>query len=102
MKLQPHVSPGQSKIIKKGESLTLACEVEGYPVPTVTWTRKGHKHFPNGHEKMTGTSITFEEVNRKYSGIYECEAVNEYGRDKMAVEIHVHCKSTAKRPGGAK
>lgn len=41
---------------------------------------------------MMGTSITFEQVNRKYSGIYECEATNMHGTQKASVEIHVHCK----------
>lgn len=72
--------------------MTLACEATGYPVPKVTWVRKGRKHFPNGHERMEGTSITFEEVNRKHSGIYDCEASNEFGTDRKSVEIHVHCK----------
>ncbi|EEB13645.1 protein CEPU-1 precursor, putative [Pediculus humanus corporis] len=89
-RILPEVRPGQSKILRKGESLTLACEATGYPVPKVFWVRRGRKHFPNGHERMEGTSITFEEVNRKYSGIYECEASNDFGTVRKAVEIHVH------------
>ncbi|KAK6623748.1 hypothetical protein RUM43_009601 [Polyplax serrata] len=41
---------------------------------------------------MEGTSITFEEVNRKYSGVYECEASNDFGTVRKSVEIHVHCE----------
>lgn len=90
VRVLPQVPAGQSKVIRKGDSLTLACEVRGYPTPIVTWTRRNHKHFPNGHEKMEGSSITFEEVNRKYSGVYECEATNAHGTKKESVEIHVH------------
>lgn len=89
----PEIPPGQSKYVNKGESLTLACEAKGHPEPKVTWTKRGHnKHFPDGKDKMEGTSITFEEVDRKYSGIYECEASNAYGTMKKSFEIHVHCE----------
>ncbi|KAK6618971.1 hypothetical protein RUM44_003352 [Polyplax serrata] len=90
VRVLPEVRPGQSKILRKGDSLTLACEANGYPVPKVIWVRRGRKHFPNGHERMEGTSITFEEVNRKYSGVYECEASNDFGTVRKSVEIHVH------------
>ncbi|KAG8234200.1 hypothetical protein J437_LFUL007360 [Ladona fulva] len=77
------ILPGPSHIVLKGFPLTLECEVDGYPVPTVTWTKKG-KHLPSGEESIKGKSITFEAVTRRHNGTYECSAENSYGKPAHA------------------
>ncbi|XP_046401323.1 protein amalgam-like isoform X2 [Ischnura elegans] len=83
-----NVLPGPNKIIKKGETLTLKCEVEGYPEPEITWSKKG-KHLPTGEETKVATSITFVSVDRHHNGTYECIAENTLGRAKTTIDIRV-------------
>lgn len=79
----------RERTIRKGEALTLACVTEGNPPANVTWTRKDNKPFINGHPAMQGSSLTFENVDRRHSGTYHCSAENGFGSDSATFLIHV-------------
>lgn len=80
--MAPTVKPVPSSgliVVKKGEPVTLSCEVTGNPLPVVTWTREGDKKFPDGKRTMLGHTITFLETNRHHTGVYTCTAENSEG-----------------------
>ncbi|XP_059482305.1 protein amalgam-like isoform X2 [Neocloeon triangulifer] len=81
---------GLKKTLNKGDSLTLSCSATGYPQPSISWSRKG-RHMPNGEDTIDGESITFENVNRKHIGIYECMATNNVG-DPATSSVEVEVK----------
>lgn len=72
-------------VVKKGEPVSLACEVTGNPLPVVTWTREGGKKFPDGQKTMLGNTITFVETNRHHAGVYTCTAENSEGSPAKGV-----------------
>ncbi|XP_071449570.1 lachesin-like isoform X2 [Hetaerina americana] len=83
------VYPGPNKIIRKGDSLTIKCEVEGYPEPVITWSKKG-KRLPTGEATKVANSITFQPVERNHNGTYECKAENGYGKPAVAtIDVRV-------------
>jgi hypothetical protein len=65
---------------RKGDDITLACEGEGSPPPTVKWTRQG-KNMPDGSPFIEKDVLTFTEVSRKHEGLYLCTASNGFGKD---------------------
>uniref|UniRef100_A0A0P5XLQ1 Wrapper n=1 Tax=Daphnia magna TaxID=35525 RepID=A0A0P5XLQ1_9CRUS len=84
----PSVKPVPSTglaVVKKGEPVTLSCEVTGNPLPVVTWTREGAKKFPDGQRTMLGHMITFVKTDRHHSGVYTCTAENSEGSPAKGV-----------------
>jgi len=52
--------------------------------------------MPSGEDTIEGESITFENVNRKHIGIYECMASNNVGDPATSsVEVEVKCEYLA-------
>jgi len=98
--------------VNKGDSVTMACYGEGRPKPTVKWHRFKNKlenkiRMPDGSMEMETDELSFANVDRHHSGIYECVADNGYGQpasqqieleveyapEVEAQEIFVHAKS---------
>ncbi len=76
-------------LVRKGETVTLTCEGEGSPRPTITWSKVG-KRMPDGSETVEGDSISFKSVNHHHSGTYECRANNGYGVEAVeSIEVDV-------------
>jgi len=69
---------------RKGDPVTLSCDVTGNPTPQVTWSREGNKKFHDGRKTMMGNSVTFLETTRHHSGVYECLAENSAGTPAKA------------------
>ncbi|CAL4131286.1 unnamed protein product [Meganyctiphanes norvegica] len=74
--------------VNKGESVTLACEAEGNPVPKITWSRVGG-HLPAGPQEE-GHSMTLLDVDRHVEGTYSCKADNGIGNpviEEMSISV---------------
>ena len=76
-------------IVAKGDSITLKCEVEGYPEPTVTWSREDPtpivQRNPQGKITQTlsapqkiseGNELKLEDLTKPDVGAYLCYARN--------------------------
>ncbi|EDO30451.1 predicted protein, partial [Nematostella vectensis] len=65
--------------------LKLTCESDGYPAPTVTWSRDG--------VVVSQTSVYYSNsVTRSEAGTYTCTATNEMGSDTTTVQVTVNYK----------
>ena len=67
--------------VKKGETVTLYCNVYGTPTPLVSWT-----HVKTG-EKWFSTTKVIADVKVDDLGEYKCEASNPYGNDTESIFI---------------
>ena len=80
---------GDSLRLLEGESLSLVCEAEGVPQPTVTWTDNGRL-----------SELVLTAVDKSQDGSrHTCLASNEAGRDEQTVAVAVYERS--RTTGGA-
>ena len=72
--------------------MTLLCESDGVPVPTVTWLKIGgvsNFSYPSGQR------LIIRNVNRTEAGTYRCTASNGIGKTALDVmHVNVFCKFT--------
>lgn len=86
----------------EGESVTLTCEVEGQPAPSVTWLKNGNPFTietsrmnvtqPTTHHR-TNVSLMINDLKRTDEGSYSCNVKNSYGeQNSTAALLTVNCK----------
>ncbi|XP_026306078.1 hemicentin-2-like [Piliocolobus tephrosceles] len=64
-----------------GQSLTLECDANGFPVPEIVWLKDGQL-IPKvgGHRLLDGgQSLHFPRIQEGDSGLYSCRAENQAG-----------------------
>ncbi|XP_076839734.1 cell adhesion molecule L1-like a [Brachyhypopomus gauderio] len=70
----------QSQIyLVKDEELELECIPEGFPTPTIEWTKVGEKLPKRTNIKSYGKLLTLSKVKEEDSGKYTCKAKNSFG-----------------------
>ena len=78
--------------------MTLSCNADGNPVPTISWTRDGSPINATGSNYRISFSedkkqLTIANVSRTDSGEYRCVASNKLGNDTSnAATLDVQCK----------
>ncbi|XP_035240314.1 neural cell adhesion molecule 1b isoform X16 [Anguilla anguilla] len=95
--IQPSIRVRQAEVnatADVGQSVTLACDVDGYPEPTVTWARdnvileSGDKYsFNDGGSKMT-----IKDAQKVDEGDYVCIAKNKAGSSEEEISLKVFVK----------
>lgn len=93
------VSISPTRYTAPGLTLTLECEVWGFPLPTVIWLRSihsGSRLIPRGtvreipiNETVIISQLIFSSVTVDDEGIYTCNASNPLGEDSDEVEVIV-------------
>uniref|UniRef100_A0A3Q2CKQ5 Neural cell adhesion molecule 1a n=1 Tax=Cyprinodon variegatus TaxID=28743 RepID=A0A3Q2CKQ5_CYPVA len=74
-----------------GDGVLLACDADGFPEPTVTWTHNdvvlqmGEKYSLN----EDGSELVINDVQKVDEGDYTCIAVNKAGRKAEIVSLNV-------------
>ncbi|XP_068601864.1 neural cell adhesion molecule 1b [Brachionichthys hirsutus] len=77
-----------------GQPAMLTCAADGYPEPTVTWTR--NEVVLEGGEKYSfnddGSEITIMDVSKLDEGDYTCIAKNKAGESEQELSLRVYVK----------
>ncbi|XP_018583474.1 secreted immunoglobulin domain 4 [Scleropages formosus] len=83
------VSPAETVAVE-GQTVTLHCEVSGFPTPTISWS-KLRAPLPWLH-KIQGGSLTLQNVGRQDSGQYICNATNDVGFIEATAQVEVETR----------
>ena len=81
-------------IVTRGKSISLECEVEGIPQPTVNWMKDGRPLTKGrGMEIMDeGHVVQLKNVHVSDTGRYVCVAMNIAGMTDRKYDLSVHSK----------
>ena len=80
----------------EGDNVTLSCNAEGNPVPTISWIRSGSHIDTSGNSSRIRFSedkkqLTITNVNRTDSGEYRCVANNSLGKTSSSSKLDALC-----------
>ena len=78
--------PFKNETVKKGETVTLFCNVSGTPTPSVHWT-----HVRTGKKRHNKTWV-ITDIKVDYLGQYKCEASNTFGNDSKSTFVYFEGK----------
>jgi len=73
---------------KELSTLQETCKAEGFPPPTLNWTRIGMP-LPVGKTEIKGGTLTVKNLRPADSGLYECVATNSMGTKKARMNVVV-------------
>lgn len=90
--------PKSSVTAYKNWDIILKCDIFGYPIPEVKWTRS-LKQLPVDRHVIDGNKLTIKDTTKDDGGAYVCQGANELG-SVMAV-IWIFVKDVGK-PGNKK
>ena len=85
----------QSQKVMDGDETRFVGKVRGIPMPDVTWYHDAkvvydNPDFRTSYNKETGEVVLFiVEVFPQDTGLYECVAVNQYGRATTRAQLNV-------------
>ncbi|XP_036145237.1 papilin isoform X3 [Monomorium pharaonis] len=94
-----NVSAGQSQF-PEGSDISIACIVDGYPIPRVLWFKDDQLIQTSNRIKISELNrLIISDANQEDSGRYRCEATNEFSSNSDSVDIrvagifiHPHCQ----------
>ncbi|KAG8234586.1 hypothetical protein J437_LFUL013848 [Ladona fulva] len=70
--------------------ISIPCEVEGYPIPSVVWYKENHQLEAGERVDLKDPhQLIIKRANTSDSGTYRCEARNPYGNSSSSIEILV-------------
>ena len=76
------ISTFQNSPHKVGDPLELYCNVQGFPVPKISW-------MFNGERKLAAHKLVIPSLTKSDGGVYQCFAENEVGVASSAVLVRV-------------
>lgn len=73
------------------QSLTLPCETDGYPAPTITWTKDGEPadDLPSVQVFSEGQQFRISPAATLHKGQYICTATNKVGAADVNFDVDV-------------
>lgn len=85
--------------MKAGNQATLSCVISGKPTPNVIWRKDGRQIYEGRRYKPSvksdGTAtLVISIADAEDDGEYTVEAINDYGKDRKAVNLTVLCELT--------
>ncbi|KAG9483372.1 hypothetical protein GDO78_009341 [Eleutherodactylus coqui] len=82
---------GDNKDVIVNNPLSLYCETNAVPPPTITWYKDGHLLISNDKVLILpgGHSLQIARTHLEDTGLYTCIAVNEAGEDSLHYNIRV-------------
>ena len=70
------VSGSEDQVMFSGNTISLLCKANGIPKPEIRWK------FNNTETEKTGEDYIISNAILSDSGVYVCEASNQYGQTK--------------------
>ncbi|XP_066957408.1 lachesin-like [Macrobrachium rosenbergii] len=74
------LSSGSSVVVQENGNVTLTCQAEGNPEPSISWMREDQKHITFNKrrkvQKHEGSTLVLKKVSRRDMGAYLCIASN--------------------------
>uniref|UniRef100_A0A8B9EAG0 Neural cell adhesion molecule 1 n=1 Tax=Anser cygnoides TaxID=8845 RepID=A0A8B9EAG0_ANSCY len=79
------------------QSVTLACDADGFPEPTMTWTKDGEPIEPEDDEEKysfnyDGSELIIKKVDKSDEAEYICIAENKAGEQDATIHLKVFAK----------
>ncbi|NXV94706.1 VCAM1 protein, partial [Calonectris borealis] len=71
--------------VKEGETVTMKCTSSGNPAPVISWKKK--KATGECEKIFKDATLTIQNIKSQDVGLYECEAYNQFGKDKKGVKL---------------
>ena len=86
----------QARKETEGDNVTLSCNADGNPVPTISWTINGSLIEIKGNSRISFSKnkqqLTIRNVKRTDSGTYRCVASNKFGNASSdAALLDIQC-----------
>ncbi|XP_058145240.1 neural cell adhesion molecule 1 isoform X3 [Dasypus novemcinctus] len=79
-----------------GQSVTLVCDAEGFPEPTMSWTKDGEQIENEEDEKYIfsddSSELTIRKVDKNDEAEYICIAENKAGEQDASIHLKVFAK----------
>ncbi|XP_035884451.1 neural cell adhesion molecule 1 isoform X15 [Phyllostomus discolor] len=79
-----------------GQSVTLVCDAEGFPEPTMSWTKDGEQIENEEDEKYffsdDSSELTIRKVDKNDEAEYVCIAENKAGEQDASIHLKVFAK----------
>ncbi|XP_037697389.1 neural cell adhesion molecule 1 isoform X5 [Choloepus didactylus] len=79
-----------------GQSVTLVCDAEGFPEPTMSWTKDGEQIENEEDEKYIfsddSSELTIRKVDKSDEAEYICIAENKAGEQDASIHLKVFAK----------
>ena len=94
---QPTITVQPQSLEKtEGDNVTLSCNADGNPIPTISWTINGSLTAIKGNSRISFTKnkqqLTIRNVKRTDSGTYRCVASNKFGNASSdAALLDIQC-----------
>ena len=80
--------PPTQAVPVQSTTFQVTCQAEGFPRPTVNWSRVGMP-FPAGRVEVNQGTLTIKNLIPADSGLYDCVATNIMGTKKTRTNVAV-------------
>ncbi|XP_019127342.2 uncharacterized protein LOC109141459 [Larimichthys crocea] len=81
----------QMLTVSVGARVVLECQVSGYPLPSISWVKRGHSKQTGGKIALglRNATLYIQSVRSYDEGVYVCEASNILGRSHNTAMLRV-------------
>uniref|UniRef100_A0A8C9S8D5 Ig-like domain-containing protein n=1 Tax=Scleropages formosus TaxID=113540 RepID=A0A8C9S8D5_SCLFO len=87
-KITVSVNPAEEP--EEGEYVTISCQSDGVPACNMTLRRQTNGQYTELQSSVgSNLSYTIPSIQLEDTGLYECEALNEHGRQNHTVQVMV-------------
>ena len=83
------ISTDPHERILEGTNVSISCQANGLPLPTISWTRDNRDVISERIQQETLGDLTITNVKVKDEGVYICAAENMYGKITTRTNLEV-------------